>query len=148
MSLVWKVGLESYRASGLQDLIVDETKHALAQLDRTVLTIGENGERPLGLLLLLLNLRQIRLWEREYQRNRLDLRDDHEPVGVCRMDDVPPVDLTDAGDTINRRRQSRVAKLHVRGVDERRIRFDSVLQLRHLCLLGVNQLRCGIAFAL
>src|SRR5450631_1396487 len=86
MSLVRKVGLESYRASGLQDLIVDKTKHALAQLDRIVLTIGKNGERLLGLLLLLLNLRQIRLWECEDERNRLNLRDDHKPIGVCRMD--------------------------------------------------------------
>ena len=45
------------------DLVVDEAERALIQLDRIVLAIGENRERPVGLLLLLLNLRQIRISE-------------------------------------------------------------------------------------
>ena len=57
MRLVGKIGLELDRAGGLQDLVVDEAEHAFIQLDRIVLAIGEDRERPLGLLLLLLNLR-------------------------------------------------------------------------------------------
>src|ERR1700730_6937218 len=60
------------------------------------------------------------------------------------MDDVTYVDLTDAAAAVYRRRQPGVAELNVGGIDERRIGFDGVLQLRHLCLLGVQQLRRGI----
>ena len=72
----------------------------------------------------------------------------HEAVGVGRVDDVADVDLTDAGDAIDRRGQARVAELNVRGVDQRLIGFDGALQLRHLRLLGVQQLRRGPALLL
>ena len=61
------------------------------------------------------------------------------------MDDVAQVDLADADDAVDRRRQSRVAELNVGGIDQRLIGFDGVLQLRHLRLLGIHQLRRGIA---
>src|SRR5207302_9559005 len=70
MHLVGKIRLELDRAGGLQDLVVDEAERALIQLDRIVLAVGENSERLLGLLLLLLDLRQNRLRQREYQRDR------------------------------------------------------------------------------
>ena len=145
MRFVGKLRLELDRAGRLQDLVVDEVERALIQLDLVVLAIGENRERRLGLHLLLLDLRQVRLRQREYHRDRLDLRDDHEAVGVGRMDDVAHVDLTDADDAVDRRRQARVAELHVGGIDQRLIGFDGGLQLRHLRLLGVDQLRRGIA---
>ena len=56
--LVGKIRLELDRAGGLQDLVVDEAEHALIQLDRVVLAVGEDRERRLGFLLLLLDLRQ------------------------------------------------------------------------------------------
>ena len=55
--------------------------------------------------------------------------------------------LTDAGDAVDRRRQLRVAELHICGVDERLIRLDGCLQLRDLRLLGIDQLWRGVAFA-
>src|SRR5438445_10287292 len=80
--LVVKIRLELDRAGGLQDLVVDEAEHALIQLDRIILAVGENLERRLCVLLLLLNFRQIGLGQREYQRNRMKLRDDDEAVGI------------------------------------------------------------------
>src|SRR5712671_2271718 len=94
LRLVGKIRLELDRAGRLQDLVVDEAKRAFIQLDRIVLAVGENRERPLGLFLLLLNLRQIRLREREYQRDRLDLSDDHEPIRVRGVNDIPDIDLS------------------------------------------------------
>src|SRR6185369_10512391 len=141
MHLVWKIRLELDRTGGLHDLVIDETERALIQLNPIILAVGDNLERPFGILLLLLNLRQNRLREREYQRNRLELRDDHNATRVCRRDDVAQIDLTDASDAIDRRRQTRVAELHVRLLDERLVRFDGALQLRHLSLLRLNQLR-------
>ena len=67
MLLVGKIRLELDRAGGLQDLVIDEPEHAFTQHDRIVLAVGENLERGLGLLLLLLNLRQNCLRERKYQ---------------------------------------------------------------------------------
>ena len=61
------------------------------------------------------------------------------------MDDVADVDLTDTDDTIDGRCQPCVTELHIGGIDERLIGFDCVLQLRHLRLLGIQQLRRGIA---
>src|SRR6202035_3941709 len=113
--------------------------------DLAVLAKGENAERSFGLRLLLLDFRQAGLRQREYHRDRLDLRGDYKAVGVGRMDDVAYVDLTDADDAVYRRRQTRVAELNVGGIDERRLGFDGVLQLRHLRLLGVEQLRRGVA---
>src|ERR1700737_3968256 len=80
--LIGKIRLELDRAGGLQDLVVDEAELALTQPDRIILAVGENRERRLVFLLLLLDLRQIRLREREYQRNRIDLRNDDEAVRV------------------------------------------------------------------
>src|ERR1700730_15352037 len=137
MCLVGKIRLELDRAGRLQDLVVNEAEHALIQLDRIVLAIGENRERPLCLLLPLLNLRQIGLRERKYQRNRLDLSDDDEPIRVRGGNDIAYVDLTNADDAIDRRRQPRVAELHLRRFDERLVRFDGALQLRYLRALSV-----------
>src|SRR6266478_8120793 len=100
---VAKIRLELDRAGSLQDLVVDEAEHAFIQLDRIVLVVGENLQRRLGVLLLLLNLRQTRLRKREYQRNRMKLRDDDEAVGVRRADDVTDVDLTNANHAVDRR---------------------------------------------
>ncbi len=61
--LVRKIRFELDRAGCLQDLVVDEAEHALIQQGRIVLAVGENSERVLGFLLLLLDLRQIRLRE-------------------------------------------------------------------------------------
>ncbi len=80
--LVGKIRLELDRAGCLQDFVVDEAEHALIQEDRIILAVGENRERRLGFLLLLLDLRQICLRQREYQRNRMELRDDDEAVRV------------------------------------------------------------------
>src|ERR1700682_695286 len=80
MRLVGKICFELDRAGGLYDLVADEAEYAFIQLDRIVLAVGENREGRLGLLLLLLNLRQNGLREREYQRNRLELRDDYDAV--------------------------------------------------------------------
>jgi hypothetical protein len=88
LRLVGKIRLELDRAGSLQDLVVDEAKLALIQQDRIVLVIGKDRERRLGVLLLLLDLRQARLRQREYQRNRIELRDDDEPVGIRRASDV------------------------------------------------------------
>src|SRR5271169_2335242 len=130
MRLVGKIRLELDRAGSLHDLVVDEAEVTFIQLDPIVLAVGENLERALGLLLLLLNLRENRLRERKYQRDRFDLRDDNEPVGVRRMDDVANVDLPNADHSIYRRSQPCVAELHVRGFDERLVRLDGRLQLR------------------
>src|SRR5882757_7436326 len=138
MSLVRKICLEPYRAGGLQDLIVDERELTLIELDLVVLAVGENPERRLSLLLLLLDLWQVGLRQREDHRDRFDLRINDEPVGIRRMDDVPDVDLTDTDDAVDRRSQSRVAELHIRGFDERLVCLSSRLQLRDLRLLGVN----------
>ena len=64
------------------------------------------------------------------------------------MNDVTHVDLTDAGDAVERRRQPRVAELYVSSVDECLIGFDGILQLRDLRLLGVQELRRGPALLL
>src|SRR4051794_32125713 len=111
MSLVWKIRLEPNRAGRLQDLIIDEHELAFIEINRAVLAVGEHRKRRFGLLLLLLDLRQVRLRERENQRDRLDLRDDHEPTRVGGMDDVANIDLTQADNAVDRGRQSRVAEL-------------------------------------
>ena len=64
------------------------------------------------------------------------------------MDDVADVDLAHAGDARDRRRQPRIAKLDVGLFDQRLVGLDGILQLRHLRLLGVEQLRRCISFAL
>src|SRR5262249_4541858 len=61
-------------------------------------------------------------------------------------DDGGDVDLTQARDAMNGRRQAGVTKLHLRGFDERLVRFDGVLQLRHLRGLSIEELRGGIPF--
>src|SRR6202043_53023 len=104
--LVVKVRLELNRAGGLQDLVVDEAEQALIQFDRIILVVGENRERRLGFLLLLLDLRQARLRQSEYQRNRMELRDDDEAVGIRRADNVADVDLTNTHHAIDRRRHA------------------------------------------
>ena len=50
MRLVGKIRLELDRTGGLQDLVVDESEVALIQLDRIVLAVGDNRERPLRFL--------------------------------------------------------------------------------------------------
>jgi len=62
------------------------------------------------------------------------------------MDDVAHVDLSDAGDAIDRRGQPRVAELDVGSFDQRLVRFDRALQLRNLCRLSLDQLRRCPAF--
>src|ERR1700686_2089097 len=84
---VAKIRLELDRAGSLQDLVVNEAEYALIQEDRIILVVGKDRERRLGFLLLLLNLRQARLRQSEYQRNRMKLRDDDEAVGVSRAGD-------------------------------------------------------------
>src|SRR5262245_19134546 len=61
------------------------------------------------------------------------------------MNDVADVDLPNADNAIDRRGQPGVAELHLRGFDERLVRLDGALQLRHLRLLSVEQLRRGPA---
>src|SRR6202030_1427860 len=117
MSLVGKLRLELDRAGRLQNLVVDQRELALVQLDLAVLAKGENRERGLGLQLLLLDLRQVGLRQREYHRDRLELRGDPEPVGGGRMDDVAYVDLTDTDDAVDGRGQPRVAELNVCCID-------------------------------
>src|SRR5271170_3667426 len=118
MRLVGKVCLELDRTGGLQDLVADQTERALIELDLVVLAVGNDRERPLDLLLLLLDLRQNRLREREYQRYRLDLRDHDEPVGIGRMDDIADIELPHAGDARYWRRQSGIAQLDLGLRDE------------------------------
>src|SRR5437899_11939667 len=144
--LVVKIRLELDRAGGLQDLVVDEAEQALIQLDRIILIVGKNRERRLGFLLLLLDLWQARLGQREDQRNRMQLRDDDEAVGIRRADDVADVDLTNADHAIDGRRQARVAQLYLRGINQRLIGLDSGLQLAHLRLLRLESLPSGPAF--
>ena len=146
MGLIWKLRLEPYRTGGLQDLIVDECELALIELDLAVLAVRKN--RELRVALVLLNFRQVRLRQRKNDRNRLDLRDDDEAVDVGWMNDIAHVDLTDAGDAIERRRQTRVAELYVGSVDERLIGLDGILQLRDLRFLGVEKLRRSPALLL
>ena len=143
--LVGKIGLELDRAGGLQDLVVDEAEHALIQQRRIILIVGKDRERRLGLLLLLLDLRQDRLRKREDQRNRIELRDDDEAVRGRRADDVADVDLTNPDHAIDRRRQARVAELHLRRIDQCLIGLDGRHQLPDLRLLGFEQLRSGPA---
>src|SRR6202035_5368528 len=123
VGFVGKIRLELDRAGGLYDLVVDEAELAFTQLDRIVLAVGENREGRLGLLLLLLNLRQNGLRQREYQRDRLDLRDDYQAVRVCRVDDIAEVDLSNACHSVDRRRQPGVAQLHVRRFDKGLVGF-------------------------
>ena len=68
------------------------------------------------------------------------------PFGSVGWDDVAHVYLTDAGDAINRGCQPGIIELYFRRFDERLVRFDGTLQLRHLGLLGIEELRGGIAF--
>src|ERR1700716_2137100 len=68
---VRKIRLELDRAGCLQDLVVDEAEYALIQQGRIVLGVGKDRERRLGFLLLLLDSRQARLPQREYQRKRM-----------------------------------------------------------------------------
>src|SRR6266436_6701496 len=140
---VGKIRLELDRAGGLQDLVVDEAELPFIQLHRVILVVGENLQRRLGLLLLLLNLRQTRIGKRKYQRNWMELRHDDEAVGIRRADDVADVDLTNTYHAIDRGRQARVAELDLRGVNQGLIGLDSRPQLPHLRLLGLDQLWRG-----
>ena len=101
--------LSRMRAGGLQDLVVDKCELALVELDLVVLAVGKDRERAFGHLLLL-NFRQVGLRQGEDHRDRLDLGDDDEAVGVGRMDDVADIDLPHAGDPIDRRGELRVAR--------------------------------------
>ena len=65
---------------------------------------------------------------------------------ICRADDVAHVDVTNAGHSIDRRRQAREAELHLRGVSQRLVSLNGVLQLRDLRLLGLDQLWSRPAF--
>ena len=103
MRRVGKIGLELDRAGGLQDLVVDERELALVELDLVVVAIGKDRERPLGHLLL--DFREVGLRQGEDHRDRLDLGDHDEAVGVGRMDDVALIDLPHAGDPGDRRSQ-------------------------------------------
>src|SRR6476660_9389332 len=61
------------------------------------------------------------------------------------MNYITHVDLTDAGHAIERRSEPRVTELYVCSVDKCLVRFDGILQLRDLSLLGVHELRRGPA---
>src|SRR6185295_14226808 len=138
--LVGEVCLELDRTGGLDDLVVDETQRSLVELYAVVLVVGDNGQRTFGLDLMILNLRQDLLRKREDQRNRLDLRDYDHATGARWGDDIAHVDLADASDAIDRRSQARIAELQLGRVDDRLVCLNGVLQLRHLRLLGVEQL--------
>jgi hypothetical protein len=60
-------------------------------------------------------------------------------------DDVADIDLTNADHAIDRRRQARVAELHLRSFNQCIIGLDGRLQLPHLRLLGLDQLWSGPA---
>src|SRR5215831_8735819 len=64
------------------------------------------------------------------------------------MNDVPDVDLPDAGHAVDRRGQSRVAEVDAGGLDDRLVGLHHRLQLRELRLLGIDQLRRREPFAL
>src|SRR5712691_11377796 len=108
--LVGKIRLELDRPGCLQDLVVDEAELALIQLNRIILAVGQNRERVLGFLLLLLDLRQNRFRESEDERNRIELRDDDEAIRARWADDVSHVDLTNSDHPIDRRGQTREAE--------------------------------------
>ena len=144
MRRIGKIGLELDRAGGLQDLIVDEGELAFVELDLVVVAIGEDRQRPLGHLLL--NLRQVGLRQREDHRDRLDLGDHDEAVGVGRVDDVADIDLPYAGDPVDRRGQPGVVELHLGRFDQRLVGFDGALQL-DTCAFWVSS-SCGVASAL
>src|SRR5258708_40154960 len=110
---VGEIRLELDRAGRLQDLVVDEAERALIQLDRIVLAVGENRKQPLALLLLLLlNERQIGFREREYQRNRLELPDEHDAVRICRADGGTDVTPTNSVHHARLRTRPGVAQLY------------------------------------
>ena len=67
------------------------------------------------------------------------------PFGSVGVDDVADVDLSYAGDAVDRRGQPRIAELRPSPLDQRLVGLDGRLQLRHLRLLGFDQLRSGPA---
>ena len=56
------------------------------------------------------------------------------------MNDVPDIDLANAGNAVDWRDELRVAELHLRRLDQGIVPFDGVLKLGDLRLLGVGQL--------
>ena len=66
---------------------------------------------------------RIRLRQREDQRDRLDLRDVDEAVGIGRVNDVADVDLPDAGHPIDRRGETGVTEIDPRAFDDRLVGF-------------------------
>src|SRR5260370_29188050 len=91
---VAKIRLELDRAGSLQDLVVNKAELAFIQEDRIILVVGKDRERRLGSLLLLLDLRQARLRQREYQRNPMELRDDDAVGWIGRDEGDSKLDLT------------------------------------------------------
>ena len=119
-----------------------------------VLAVGEDRERALVFCCCCWICGRSVSGKREDQRDRLDLRDDDEAVRGRWADDVADVDLTNAGDAVDRRRQARVAELHLGGVDQRLVGLDRRLQLRRLAPSGSRPAaaspspcspKCGVA---
>jgi hypothetical protein len=82
---------------------------------------------------------------REDGRNRLDLRQDHEPGLVGGVDDVALIDQAHAGATGNRRGDRRVAELDPGVVDRGLVGLDVGLELGDQGPLRVHALSGGRA---
>ncbi len=145
MARVGKLGLEFGCPCRLCDLVVDEEKPALVELDLVVLAVGDHlhrGLSPSGPE----SAAGRFLRKRKDQGNRLDLCDHDETVGIRRMNDVADVDLPDACYSRDGRGQAGVAQLNFCLIDQRLVRLDGGLQLVDLGLLRLDQLRRGVTF--
>jgi len=84
---IGEIGLEPYRAAGLDDLVVQHRELALVELGLIVFAVGQDGQRSFRHRLL--DLREAGLGKGENHRDRLELGDHHQTVRIGRCTILP-----------------------------------------------------------
>ena len=135
---VGKLTLDLHRAGGLIDLVVDH--HHLAGVERA-LAVGRQGlDRQLAFGHAPGEIGQVLLRQAEEDRDRPQLRQDHDAGGVRTAYEVAFVHETDAGAAGDRRDHVGVAQDGARVVDRGLVELDLRLELADRRPLGVELL--------
>ena len=137
--LVFKQGLKPHGPGVGIDLIVDGQKMSHGQLFALITVKGHNLRPPAGLELAE-HLGNVVLGQGKDDRDGLKLGDDHQPVGVGGMDDIPRIHQTQTDPAADRGRDPAVDQLQLGVIDLPLVGLDRPFVLPHQGLLGVELL--------
>ena len=137
---VRKSRLQHDRAGRGIDLVVNHRERPRVHQGLVVAIHRENLQFRAAFFFLL-NLAEVLRGQREDERDRLDLRDDHEPARVGRVDDIALVNQPHPDATGERRGDSRIVELHLRIFHSRLVGLHCRIELRDERLLRLVLLR-------